>query len=157
MGKEVENGEIVAFIGFYRQYLLSMISESFDREKKNLVGQSNASHSLSLSLLFSQSDPMPPNKMTALTVHLPFVGFTFTNNSRISDNPPVAGATGDSPDSSEVTMIKTENNRLHREVDALKKQLANKTIAESPLRTGDGEGVHVIMGQPLFIWVPKSH
>ena len=36
-------------------------------------------------------------------------------------------------------MIKTENNRLHREVDTLKRQLANKTIAESPLRMGDGE------------------
>ena len=89
--------------------------------------------------LLLQTDPMPPNKMTALTVHLPFVGFTFTNSSRISDNPPVAGATGATPDSSEVAMIKTENHRLHREVDTLKRQLANKTIAESPIRTGDGE------------------
>ena len=97
---------------------------------------------------------MPPNKMTALTVHLPFVGFTFTNNSRISDNPPVGGATGDSPDSSAVAILKTENNRLHREMDTLKRQLANKTIAESPLRTGDGEGI--ITGQSLFIWAPKT-
>ena len=87
---------------------------------------------------------MPPNKMTALTVHLPFVGFTFTNSSKIGDNPPIAGALGDSPDSSEVAIMKTENSRLHREVDTLKKQLANKTIAESPLRTGYGE--EVIMG-----------
>ena len=94
---------------------------------------------------------MPPNKMTALTVHLPFVGFTFTNSSRISDNPPVAGATGDSPESSEVTMMKTENHRLHREVDTLKRQLANKTIAESPIRTGDSERL-VCMGQPPLIW-----
>ena len=105
--------------------------------------------SLSLSCLF-QTDPMPPNKMTALTVHLPFVGFTFTNNSRISDNPPTSGAKGDSPDSSAVAMIKTENNRLHREVDTLKRQLANRTIAESPLRTGDGKGV-TIVGRPLLI------
>ena len=95
---------------------------------------------------------MPPNKMTALTVHLPFVGFTFTNSSKISDNPPVAGATGDSPDSSEVAIIKTENSRLHREVDTLKKQLANKTIAESPLRTGDGERV-ITTGQSLVIYL----
>ena len=96
---------------------------------------------------------MPPHKMTALTVHLPFVGFTFTNNSRISDNPPVAGAKGDSPDSGDVAMLKTENNRLHREVDTLKRQLANKTIAESPIRTGDCEGL--IMGQPLLIRIPR--
>ena len=82
---------------------------------------------------------MPPNKMTALTVHLPFVGFTFTNNSKISDNPPTSSGTGDSPDSSHVAMLKTENNRLHREVDTLKRQLANKTIAESPIKAGDGK------------------
>ena len=82
---------------------------------------------------------MPPNKMTALTVHLPFVGFTFTNKSKISDNPPVANGSGESPDSGDVVMLKTENNRLNREVGTLKRQLANKAIAESPIRTGDGE------------------
>ena len=82
---------------------------------------------------------MPANKMTALTVHLPFVGFTFTNNSRISDNPPVSTGSGDSPDSGEIAMMKTENSRLHREVDTLKRQLANKTIAESPIKSGDGK------------------
>ena len=75
---------------------------------------------------------MPPNKMTALTVHLPFVGFTFTNKSRISDNPPKRGGSGDSPDSADTSMLKTENSRLNREIDNLKRQLANKTIAESP-------------------------
>ena len=82
---------------------------------------------------------MPPNKMTALTVHLPFVGFTYTNNSKISDNPPKSGKVGDSPDSADAGMLKTENSRLNREIDHLKRQLANKTIAESPVRGGEGE------------------
>lgn len=32
-------------------------------------------------------DVMPPN-MTALTLHLPFVGFTYTTGSALCDNPP---------------------------------------------------------------------
>jgi len=34
------------------------------------------------------TDPMPPSRMTALTVHLPFVGFTYTHNCKLSDSPP---------------------------------------------------------------------
>lgn len=84
------------------------------------------------------TDPMPTNKMTALTVHLPFVGFTFTHNSKISDNPPrplAASAdsaeTGDAIDSS----LKDENCRLLAEMESLKKQATTST---SSLALGKG-------------------
>jgi len=38
-------------------------------------------------------------------------------------------------------LLKSENARLKQEVDTLKKQLANKTIAETPIK-GDGKRTH---------------
>lgn len=89
-----------------------------------------------------QTDPMPTNKMTALTVHLPFVGFTFTHNSKISDNPPrplAASAdsaeTGDAIDSS----LKDENCRLLAEMESLKKQATTSTSSLALGKGTDGE------------------
>ena len=81
--------------------------------------------------------------MTALTVHLPFVGFTYTNKSKLSDNPPAlfSSDSNDTVDSGHVGMLKSENQRLQQEVDMLKKQLASKTIAETPVKGGDGESM----------------
>ncbi len=90
---------------------------------------------------------MPHNKMTALTIHLPFVGFTYTNNSMISDNPPCL-ATSDSGGGGgserrrkesvdNRNLIKEENSRLLVEVENLKKQAS--TAAGSG-KSADGKG-----------------
>lgn len=80
---------------------------------------------------------MPTNKMTALTVHLPFVGFTFTNNSKISDNPPLPLTSAESAASSDAvdSAMREENCRLQAEVESLKKQ---STASTSSLTLGKG-------------------
>ena len=94
---------------------------------------------------------MPSNKQTALTVHLPFVGFTYTNKSKLSDNPPCSPtsaadlAARDSVDSD----LKDENSRLLTEVESLKKQL-NSSSSTSTLGKGpDGKGSSVPQTQLL--------
>jgi len=65
--------------------------------------------------------------MSALTVHLPFVGFTFTNSSCLSDNPPSSreGSKGASKALEDVSCWKAENSALQAEVEELKKQVAS--------------------------------
>ena len=85
-----------------------------------------------LSLPLSQTDPMPTNKMTALTVHLPFVGFTFTNCSSLSDNPPTSrGGKGSPQESVNSGHLRTENSRLQAEVEELKKQVASAGVLKA--------------------------
>lgn len=94
---------------------------------------------VSVSCLLPQTDPMPTNKMTALTVHLPFVGFTYTNNSKISDNPPSLqeGSADSAPASEGVdsAQLRDTNTKLHAEVENLKKQLTGSP----PGKGSDGE------------------
>ena len=40
----------------------------------------------------TQTDPYALTKVTALTIHLPFVGFTYTNGSKLCGRPPVSSA-----------------------------------------------------------------
>ena len=80
-------------------------------------------------LSLSSDGPHAHQQMTALTVHLPFVGFTFTNCSSLSDNPPTSrGGKGSPQDSVNSGHLRTENSRLQAEVEELKKQVASAGV-----------------------------
>ena len=75
---------------------------------------------------------MPPSRMTALTVHLPFVGFTFTQHSCLSDNPPCLEGGRDAA-------ALADNARLAAEVQTLRSQIATKAITETASKSADCE------------------
>ncbi|XP_065912103.1 serine/threonine-protein kinase MRCK alpha-like [Dysidea avara] len=86
---------------------------------------------------FEEFDPKPsennaagPVNSSALAVHLPFVGFTYTHNSLMSDNPPPQD---DATDASG-PVITTENRRLKEQIGKLEvevKKLKNQPRPKS--------------------------
>uniref|UniRef100_A0A1X7VNS0 non-specific serine/threonine protein kinase n=1 Tax=Amphimedon queenslandica TaxID=400682 RepID=A0A1X7VNS0_AMPQE len=71
-------------------------------------------------------DPTPPN-LTALTLHLPFVGFTFTSGSALSDRPPLPSLVTREQETGIITQLPSgpseEEERLRAEVKSLKDEL----------------------------------
>eukprot|EP00731_Ephydatia_muelleri_P030003 Em0021g526a len=83
-----------------------------------------------------------PSKMTPLTIHLPFVGFTYTCSSALSDNPDRGSASSKSsaPRSSEA-VFRQEKATLLQEIETLKKQLSAAVPPPAPQESAEMQSI----------------